>query len=109
MRVTAASTFEVDGIKVTLEWISPERNSSYSSSYYVEIHPSIPTVMYGNSSVLLELCYNILYNVSVLAEHLCEDNLTIFNKQFNYCELSLTKVMSQCYVMFEIMLIIFMQ
>ena len=83
-----ASTFEVNGIKVTLEWIIPEINSYYS--YYVEVHPPTPKV-YGNSSVMLELCYNIRYNVSILAGYLCEENLIIFNEQFNYCEFTLIK------------------
>ena len=89
MKIMNVSTFEVNGIKVTLEWISPEINSSYL--YYVEVHPPIPTVSYGNSSVLLELRYNIPYNVSILVEYLCEDNLTIFDEKFNYCEFTLIK------------------
>ena len=87
MSVRAASKFEVDGVKVTLEWISPETNSPYS--YYVEVHPSAPRVLHGNSSVMLQLCYNTLYNVSILAEagYHCAENLTIFTKLFDYCEL----------------------
>ena len=89
MSVMAASTFEVDGIKVTLEWISPETNSSYT--YYVEVHPPAPRVLHGNSSVMLELCYNTLYNVSILAAvgYPCGDNHTIFTELFNYCEFAL--------------------
>ena len=79
---------KVDRIKVTLEWLSQE-NPFYS--YHVEVLPSVPIIVHGNSSAMLELCYNILYNVSILAEYHCEDNQIIFNKQFYYCEFTLIK------------------
>ena len=82
MRIRADSEFKIDGVKVTLEWLSQE-NPLYS--YYVEVDPQIAT--YGNSSaIMLMLSYNTPYNVSVLAGNLCEENLTIFNQYFNYCE-----------------------
>ena len=89
MMVMADTELKFDGIKVTLEWLSQENPALYS--YHVKVHPSVPTIVYGNSSAMLELCYNILYNVSILAEYHCEDNLIIFNEQFNYCEFTLIK------------------
>lgn len=86
MKILADAEFQIDGIKVTLEWISQE-NPPYS--YHIEVDPQI-IVTCGNSSAIicmLMLSYNIPYNLSVLAGNLCsEDNLTIFNQKFNYSE-----------------------
>ena len=83
MRVKTDLKFEVDGIKVILEWI--QENPLYP--YYIDVDPSVPgPVIHGNSSVMLNLSYNNPCNVSVLAGHPCDGNLTIFNELFNYCE-----------------------
>ena len=90
------SEFEVDGIKVTLEWIQ-------GYSYHIDVNPSIPLMYDGSASVMLSLSYNTGYNVSVIADHehqrLCGySDLTIFNKFFNYCEYS-TQIMLYVHIM----------
>ena len=92
MKIMADSEFKVDGIKVTLEWLSQE-NPPYS--YYIEVDPQITATYSNSSAVMLMLSYNTPYNVSVLAGNLCKDNLTvtIFDQHFNYCEFNLKQLM----------------
>ena len=71
-----------DGVTVTLEWT--QGNPLYT--YHVNTVPqTIPILFSGNANVTLRVSYNTLYNVSVLAEHLCGDsNITIFTQLFYY-------------------------
>ena len=54
---------------------------------------------------MLNLSYNNPYNVSVLAGHLCEDNVTIFNELFNYCEFTLIKQLMFAHNYYNIIII----
>ena len=70
-----------DGVTVTLEWT--QGNPLYT--YHIDTVPQIPLMFSGNANVTLKISYNILYNVSILAEHLCGDsNATIFTQLFYY-------------------------
>ena len=81
VRYTNKEPYKGDGVIVTLEWT--QGNPLYT--YYIDTVPQIISLFSGNASATLLMSYNTLYNVSVLAEHLCGDsNETIFTQLFYY-------------------------
>ena len=71
-------------MRVTMEWI--EGRSLHR--YYISVIPSAAFIFNGSTlrSVIFDLSYNILYNVTVQVELLCGKNVTIFAKLLYFCK-----------------------
>lgn len=90
VRATKKEACQADGVTIVLEWTQ----ENPLSTYYIDIDPQnlLSLVFNGVTNVTLGMSYNTLYNVSVLAGHLCGDsNVTIFTQLFYYgrCKLKL--------------------
>ena len=76
---TTSEQFGRDAVSVTLQWIP---KSLYS--YNVIVNPQVQLQFNGSTRVQLILSYNTLYNVSVVATHLCGQNAV---NMINFVEL----------------------
>ena len=84
MRQITEEVYEGDGVTITLKW-TQWKLPRYS--YFIDTIPSAPVTFNGNLSVTIKLSYNIQFNVSILATHLCgESNITIFTQLFHFSE-----------------------
>ena len=72
--------FEDDGVPVILEW--DELNPLYSLS--VIVIPEIQVNISGSATRLV-MVYNVIYNVTVVVSHLCDQSSeTIFSEVYYY-------------------------
>ena len=75
-----AAEFEKEDVTVILEW--DELNSLHSVK--VSVTPETQ-VNISSSTARLTMAYNIMYNVSVVVSHPCEQNsVTIFTEAYYY-------------------------
>ena len=85
---TTSEQFGHDAVSVTLQWIPASFNSLYS--YNVIVDPQVQLQFNGSTRVQLTLSYNTLYNVSVVATHLCgqnTNNMITFVELYYICKL----------------------
>ena len=62
--------FEISAVAVILDWTIEPMSSFYS--YNVTVVPQLHAVINGSTHrVMLMVPYNFLYNVTVVADHLC--------------------------------------
>ena len=96
VRSTKKEPCQGDGVTIALEWT--QENPLYT--YYIDTDPqSLLSLVYnGVTNVTLGMSYNTLYNVSVLAEHLCGDsNVTVFTQLFYYGRCKFTQKLVESY------------
>ena len=71
--------FETDHITITLEW--NELNPLFSVN--ITVIPETQVNISG-STAQLTVNYNVMYNVSVMISHFCEQNMTVFDEEYYY-------------------------
>jgi hypothetical protein len=77
-----ATEFEKEDVTVILEWDAYELNPLHSVN--VSVTPETQ-VNISSSTARLTVAYNIMYNVSIMVSHLCEQNsVTVFTKMYYY-------------------------
>ena len=61
-----SENLESNGVRVTLEWLTPENQTSYSYSYNITVIPQIAFMITEGTRIKLKVSYNTIYNVSIL-------------------------------------------
>ena len=75
-----AAELEKEDVTVTLEWDELNYLNSVNVSIIPETHVNI-----SSSTARLIMAYNIMYNVSIMVSHLCEQSsVTVFTKMYYY-------------------------
>ena len=95
--------FETGHVTITLEW--NELNPLLSVN--VTVIPEIQVNISGGTAQLT-VNYNVMYNVSIVISHFCEQNMTVFSEVYYYPHIATSesnfKFISQVIITFLLIL-----